>query len=158
MRGYTKADIEFHNDGGIGRPYYPAVNVKCYRFGPSLEAVADRFGCSEGTAQKALNIAFECQQDSFWNFDGAKDIVEYHFPYAKFYSAGRSAGWLIVEGLSDADTWDAIELNKWALFECTVKREIEYLCSDENVLELIEINRWAEDTQALESAIGEALD
>ncbi len=73
------------------------------------------------------------------------------------YSAGRSAGWLIVTGISDPDEWDGVMLNRWALFERAVKAEVEYRTSTESILEDIAANQWAHDQQALEADVADAL-
>lgn len=132
------------------------VNVKAYNF-TDVDAVTDRFGCSEATAQKALEMAFECQQESFWETYDSEEMA-YFFPgnrNAQVYSAGRSGGWLVVEGLPDVEDWDAVMLGRWRRFEIAVNANVKYLTSDEQVLELIEINEWAMDKDALDTMLRE---
>jgi hypothetical protein len=40
---------------------------------------------------------------------------------AKVWSAGRSSGWCVVDGLPDVDSWDAIALGRWARFARDVR-------------------------------------
>ena len=40
--------------------------------------------------------------------------------HVNVYSAGRSGGWLVVDGLPDIDTWDAIDLGVWRRFDKAV--------------------------------------
>jgi hypothetical protein len=42
-------------------------------------------------------------------------------PVAKVYSDGRSGGWLVVHGLPDVETWDAIALGRWAKFNKMIR-------------------------------------
>ena len=147
-KGYTKDDIEFHRDG-YG-PMRPAVNVKVYHY-PSVWDVMDDFDCSEETAEKALEYAFESAQYRFW--EEAQEIADWHlsnhFGKVKVYSEGRSGGWLVVHGLAYRDEvedyWDALDLTAWYAFEKAIRAEIKYLCSWEYIKEDIEANRWAEE-------------
>ena len=41
--------------------------------------------------------------------------------HVQVYSEGRSGGWLVVSGLDDVESWDAIALGRWARFQ----RQIE---------------------------------
>lgn len=155
--GYTKEDVKRHNSGGIGGPYYPAVNVKVYHY-PSADQIADHFGCSIEQAEQAGQFAFESAQHRFWN-ETAQMLADYilapHFGPVTVYSAGRSAGWLIVEGLTPryfqhdreavTTTWDAIDLAKWRKFEREIKAEVAYLTSWDYVRDDIEANRWVEE-------------
>lgn len=54
-----------------------------------------------------------------WRFTGNKvPRKRYH---VQAYSAGRSGGWLVVDGLPDIDDWDAIALNDWRRFHKCVR-------------------------------------
>jgi len=51
----------------------------------------------------------------------------------KVWSAGRSGGWLVVEGLPPVETWDALATSKWASFARRVRAiadDIPYLMRD----------------------------
>jgi hypothetical protein len=164
VKGYTKDDVQMHSEG-FGRGARPAVNVKAYRF-PTTDQVVERFGCSEETAGKALEYAFELACYSFWEV-GATNIAEHYFGPAyghvthkdrKVWQEGRQGGWLVVHDLPDLDEWDGVMLNRWALFERSCRREVAYLTSWEQVEGSIEANGWALDQTAIEGAVGAALD
>jgi len=145
MRRFTKADVEMHADG-FGRAGHPAVNVKVYRF-PSVDEIVDRFGCSEATAVKAGNYAFEMEQEVFW--EDAKELAREVFGNVKVYSEGRSGGWLVVHGLPDVGSWDAITVSAWGRFERQLKADIAYRTSKDSVFGDIEANEWAMDDASL---------
>ncbi len=166
MRGYTKADVDLHSDGFAQRGQ-PAVNVKV-RYGFGVERVQARFGCSEATAEKAAEFAFEAASEAFWNWL-APEQADYYFGPCKVYSEGRSNGWLVLapklEGslvtnrplLPPVEEWDGIMLNKWALFERAIRAEVAYLSSWEWVEDMIEANEWAVDQTAIEGMLATAL-
>ena len=143
---YRKADIDTHNDGGIGGPQYPAVNVKT-RHWPDADLVRRTFECSENRAEWASQAAYDMHAESFW--ESAGDDAEYMLGPCKVYSAGRSGGWLIVEGLPPIESWDAIMVAKWGRFERAMHAEVEYLCSDEAIVDSIRANEWALDADAI---------
>lgn len=140
---YTRDDVERHTEGYYGYGY-PAVNVKVRHF-VSSDKIAERFGCSEDTAIKAAEFAFNAACEMFWQ--EVQDTAEECLPRwgIKAYSAGRSGGWLIIKGLQDVEEWDAVMLAKWRHFEKIIKAEVAYRTSEECILEDIEANRWAED-------------
>lgn len=41
--------------------------------------------------------------------------------HVNVYSAGRSGGWLVVDGLPDIDEWDAIALGRWRRFDAAIR-------------------------------------
>lgn len=43
-------------------------------------------------------------------------------PAVKVWSAGRQGGWLVVDGLPGVESWDAIELARWARFAKSVEQ------------------------------------
>lgn len=139
MSKFTKEDVQFHEDRPWGE-LYPAINVKCYNYIHSRK-VQEKFKCSEKTADKALEFAFESAQERFWE-DAQEEAKEIIWEGVKIYSAGRSGGWLIAQKLGDVKDWDAIALSKWRKFVKYVENEIKYLCSEEYVLEEIEANKW----------------
>lgn len=141
-----KSDVETHNDRMYGNQY-PAVNVKIYRQNsspPMSHEVAEKFGCSEKQAEKALEFWFNMAQESFWEniTDAIKEVYEKWHYSIEVYSAGRSGGWLIVKGLPEIETWDAAMLGKWGRV-CKICRDaIRYHCSKEAVFEDIDANEW----------------
>ena len=143
MPRYSKADIETHS-GGMYRKARPALNVKVYHY-PTTGKVEDAFKCSEATASKALEYAFESAQQRFW--EDAQEMARDTFgQHVKVYSEGRSGGWLVVEGINeDVGSWDAIAVIKWGRLAKWATREIAFLTSWEYVRDDIQANRWAED-------------
>lgn len=152
-RRFRKLDIERHTDHGYGT-YYPAVNVKVQSLDCTIDDVAQRFGCTEDQAEKALGIAWDSECEQFWAYwqdttgdleNGLYGSPEYaHFPGYKVmvYAAGRSGGWLIVEGLPPVEEWDAILVSRWGRFVKDVMADIEYRQGKECLLAGIEANEW----------------
>lgn len=134
-----KQDVEVY--GG-----YPAVNVKVHNFGPSIDQIVERFGCSEATAEKALGFAWESATQGFWEYwQDTSDpaTMPYFADYrVKVYGEGRSGGHLVVHGLPEVESWDAIMLSKWAKFEREVREDVDYRSSAEVIMEGIEANQW----------------
>lgn len=142
MARYRKEDVQIHNDGRIRGPQYPAVNVKCYDFARGLD-IAERFKCSEAVADKAEQFAFDAACEGFWE-DAKFSASERFGSRAKVFSAGRSGGWLIVDGIGHPDDWDAVALARWRGFERDCRRVMEHYARADSVAEMIEANRWAE--------------
>lgn len=156
MRGYTKADVEGHRVGYGGKAF-PSVNVKA---GPmrdvSADRVRERFGCSESTAEQALEFCWESACEDFWR-DMAEDTAHYYLgEHVKVYQEGRSGGWLIVDNLPEVSEWDGVMLNSWALFERAARRAVDYLTSWEQYEEAILANEWAMDSDSLTRMLEEA--
>lgn len=139
MRRYTRDDVDLHNDGGIGGPYYPAVKVKVYGGWPYPEQVVKHFGCSEAQAEQALEWAWDSAVSLFWENAQvlADDMLKSHFGEVEAFSAGRMGGWLVVAGLPDVETWDAISLAKWRSFERAIRADVEDRCNWESVKPLL---------------------
>ena len=136
-----KSEIQFHS-AGFGRQSHPAVKVKCYNFARGLDVAAE-FKCDEATAERALEFAWKSECEDFW--EQAQELAEYNLgPGVTIYSEGRSSGWLVVHGLPDVETWDAIAVNRWFRFVRGVEADIAYRTSATNVREAIAANRWAE--------------
>lgn len=136
---YTKGDVEFHRDG-YG-PVRPAVNVKVGLLNWPLEEL----GVSDELAEEAGNLAFELAQEAFWN-EIAPDWAQECLGDVEVFSEGRSAGWLVVDGLEDFETWDAIQLAKWHKFEAGIRDIIRVLTSWDRVKENIETFGMLEDS------------
>lgn len=133
-----KSDIETRYEYGRR---VPAVNVKVYNV-PSTNVVIERFGCDEKTAEQALSYSHDSQQQIFWE-DIHAVVLDIFGSHAKAYSAGRSGGWLVVNGLPDIESWDAIAVGRWAKLCKYCRDEIAYRTSAEAMLEDIEANQWA---------------
>ena len=146
MKGYTKQCVETHGAGGIGGPYYPAVNVKVYGCDVDTDKIVSRYACTEAEAQEALNIAWEQARVVFWHWNAPDDAENVFGHGAKVFSAGRSDGWLIVEGIGFPEDWDGVQLHKWAVFEKYIKQAVDGCSDDEALLESIYANRWAGPT------------
>lgn len=144
MTKYTKESVEMHGDGWNNRNRQPAINVKCYDF-PSVYKIADHYGkdAESPEVEKVMEWLFESFQQSFWE-DAQNDAEEIFGSRVKVHSAGRSGGWLIVDGLKDFDDWDAIDLAKWRKFERWMKGSIptdnaEWLSA---MIDTIDANEW----------------
>lgn len=138
-----KTDIQTHRDG-FGRKSRPAVNVKVYSF-PTVADVQERFpACDDATAEKALECAFENSCSSFWECvqDTAEHYLSKRFGNVKVYSEGRSGGWLVVEGASDIESWNALDVSAWGNFARAINSDVQYRTSKEYVLEDIEANEY----------------
>jgi hypothetical protein len=138
-----KSDVETHADNWA-RGGNPAINIKLWReYRPELDShdISEHFGCDLETAERAGEFWFESAQESFWNT--IPDVVSEIFPGCECYSEGRSGGWLVVHGLPEVESWDAVMLGKWSKLCRIVRDEIKYLCSREYMLEDIEDNQWA---------------
>lgn len=161
MKGYTKSDVTCRRVG-YGGHAFPTVNVKSYAY-IGTERVIDRFGCSEATAQRALEWVWESACESFWEKDGdAHELADHYLSrYAyhvrdKVNQDGRSGGWLVVDGLPEVSEWDGALLNSWALFERAIRRAVDYLTSWEWAEDMIAANEWALDHAAIERMLEEA--
>lgn len=135
---YTKQDIDTHTERYYGRAY-PAVCVKV-RKTPSIDKIQEHFKCSEKQAEKAAGYAWEMACRIFW--EDVEELAKELLGNVTAYSAGRSNGWLIVKGLPDIASWDAIQLAKWRKFEKTVLNDVEYLMSWDQWTDNIEANKW----------------
>lgn len=138
-RRYTKNDVETHS-ASYYAPYYPAVNVKVRNF-PTYK-IQDHYNLTDEQAEELCNIAFEAAQEFFW-YDIAPMIADDKFDdNVKIYSAGRSSGWLIVDGLPPIESWDAVILAKWRSFENAIKAEVKFRTSAETLIDDIDANGW----------------
>ena len=108
-----KSEMKFHGVG-YGSSIVPAVNVKVDRFDPDLSEFpgmtreyiqgADSDG---GWFNLACGDGFEWLQE---------EAIRIFGPGVKVYSEGRNGGWAIVDGLPDFESWDAIQVSRWARF------------------------------------------
>ncbi len=116
-------NVQFHRNG-YG-PSYPAVNVKVHKgmteglreFRQYEPEASPRF--TEEWIRENLN---DDQIESWWQdacqlgFEQAEGIGQEIFDNVKIYSEGRSSGWIVVHGLKDFESWNAVDLAKWAKF------------------------------------------
>jgi len=158
MRRFTKDDVETHREG-YGYTRLPAVNVKSYVY-IDPDKVVDVYHCSEATAEQAVQNAWECHAQSFWETDTDSEL-DYFFGAhhgLKVYSEGRSSGWLVVKGLPEIESWDAIAVARWGRFARAIRLQVDYLCSIEAMLETIGVNGWALDADAFTYEVNACLD
>lgn len=73
-----------------------------------------------------MAAAEEMTRENGWEM--AKELAAEVFgSQVKTWSSGRSGGWLIVEGLPDVESWDAIALSRWARFARGVQEILDDL-------------------------------
>lgn len=147
MARFSKSDIEFH--GG-----HVAINAKAYHFAGSLDIykLSEKYGCSEEKAQEAMNWAWESQCEVFWEDAQEMGIILGNiFGAVKIYSEGRSGGWLVpsmkyghafMADREDVEHWDAIKVSTWGRYVRAIKQLMDWLCSEDEVAELIDMNDW----------------
>ena len=142
---YTKDDVQRRSNGHYGA-MYPAVNVKAYRF-PSVYEIEPSFpGACSVDLERALGYAFESACEGFWQDlqESLREDPDFYFPGYRLTISqdGRSGGWLVVQGLPDFESWDAIMLARWRRFERIIKQDIAWRCSSDSVIEDIHANHW----------------
>lgn len=154
MAKFKKTDVEMHSDGYGWSNAHPAIDVKVHgRLGASIDDVVEKFGCSKDQAEKALEMAFDAECHSFWEYwcdpgsmgNGLTGSPEYaYFPHEKVTveCQGRSGGWLVVKGLPPVEEWDAVMVSRWAKFQRHVLADMEFHISKEALLEAINMNQW----------------
>lgn len=147
-----KSQIETHSDGF--RPSHPAVNVKD-RSPYILPKLMAHFRCCEATALSAHETAFRWHQESFW--DSAQEQADHHLGAGfKIYSEGRQGGWLVVHGLPEVETWDAIRVSAWSRFAKAIRAEVDYQTGFEAIRDTIEANDLAPADALLDDKDAEA--
>lgn len=141
----TKADVETHHVGYGGR-HYPAVNVKVYADlddGISrMEYADDREAFrtwvrDHVTDAEVYEVWWPAACESMFE-QAAEDAKELFGRHVRCYLEGRSGGWLIVDGLPEIDTWDAIMLGKWRRFAKWARGNADYVPA--SAADLIAIN------------------
>lgn len=150
-----KADVVIRQECGR---QYPALNVKVHGgLNWGAERIAKEFRVPLAQAERAGELAFESAQERFWNeralnalnfamldADRASEVKPAGLqpsPY-NVMSAGRSGGWLIVEGLPPVDSWDAVQFGQWRKFARLIRDEIADLLAWEQIRDAIEANNW----------------
>jgi hypothetical protein len=76
---------------------------------------------SEMGWERAVESAGEVFGEAFGHYDHKRRRV---------WSAGRSGGWLVVEGLPDVETWDAVAVARWSRFAREVRAILDGLAFD----------------------------
>lgn len=148
-----KSDVETRYIRG---EHLPAVNVKVHgSVAPAILETVERdtgetgfaaWGAAlldadkwpEWTWESALEIGWETLRNDAEELLGAGVTVE---------SDGRSGGWCVVIGLPEIETWDAVQLAKWARFAKWARQEadaIPYLMAD-----VLAINTYAAERERL---------
>lgn len=136
MKGFTKADVEYH--GYAGR-MVPAVNVKVdlggyMRQNKAYKSLWNAQETRPWVTEEQWNTAFYWACESGW--EDLEEIARDIFGNNRYvdrqgatkyrinvYSEGRSGGWAIVDGIDeDVALWDAIALNRWAKFATAARR------------------------------------
>lgn len=121
----TKADVQIHIDGYAG-PGVPAFNVKMRRYVDDLPEsewadvradlglTATDFGWAWCQAHMTIEeIQRWTDEAATGNYDAFAEQITETFPGATCNTEGRSGGWVIVNGLPDIESWDAVMLAKW---------------------------------------------
>lgn len=140
-----KSQIETRRDRDTRNREMPCINVKVYRWGAYSHNVAEHFGCTDSTAEQACQFHFESVQQRFWEEvqEQAAELWPAYSP--KVWSAGRSGGWLVVDGLPEVESWDAIMVGKWSRLARWCREEIAYQFTREVIFDNIESNQWHKD-------------
>lgn len=118
----------------------PAVNVKCYEFWPKNSERNPEWP-EDFTEEWARERLSEDTLSEWWwdacafGFERLQTDAEECFPgwSVQVYSAGRSGGWAIVEGLPPVADWDAIMLSRWARYARWARQQaddVPYLTAD----------------------------
>ena len=83
-------------------------------------------------------------QEDFWDWT-AQILLERGFDGdGEIYSAGRSGGWLIVDGVGEVEDWDATDCDRWGEFVGAIQDEVKWRTSKDTLLETIDTNEWLE--------------
>lgn len=137
-----KSDVEIsYHQGHHG---CPMVNVKHHLWVPDLIRKYKDNGTHEFSDDAGFWAWLEEQWDSSnydaWDsadewarelcWEDARECAHDIWPFRELgvWGAGRSGGWLVVEGLRPVEDWDAIELGRWARFVRRIEaiRDEEY--------------------------------
>lgn len=140
-----KSQIETRRDRDTRHREMPCINVKVYRWGADASDVAERFSCSQDTAEKACGYYFDSACSQFW--EQAPEWAAELWPGYRLnvYADGRSGGWLVVDGLPDVESWDAVMVAKWSKLARMCREEIAYQFMREQIFDAIESNQWHKD-------------
>lgn len=141
-----EVQISYHN----GHRCAPMINIKMYgENAPKLPSTSDvmaRFACSETQAENALEFATRQACEMFWeDYQSSGSQIKINGCSVKVWSAGRCGGWLVVCGLPEVKSWDAIMLGAWARFRSDVIRTMRAYLSTEALMDYIDSNEWWKD-------------
>lgn len=160
--GYKKSDVKtsYHN----GHQGDPMVNVKVNgRWDMDLAkitAIAADNGYGADAAQFVLELLDDDQRssdlfalacESGWEMLET-DARELFGSHVKVWSAGRSGGWAVVQGLRDVESWDAVALAKWRRFERWATDAASGIPYDMVVTALINDWEWEADERKAAAA------
>lgn len=83
-------------------------------------------------------------KEDFWRYWISQDAAETYFPNmgVELCSAGRSDGWLEVEGLPEVDTWDEDLFEQWETFENDIKTSLNENIKPETWADVVRANEW----------------
>lgn len=157
-RRYRKSDIDTHYDHGRS---LPAFNVKVYATCDDATAkrVATDNGYDPTQFMEWLRTAYasdtgyeedwECPEWA-WNSacEGESEYFQEWLPELlgrddiKSWHEGRQGGWLVVDGLPDIDSWDAIMVNRWGKAERIAKEIASHI--PYHALSLLVLNEYDE--------------
>jgi hypothetical protein len=156
---YAKADVETRYEN---RRTLPCVNVKVYA--GLTRSVVDKVRNDNGGHDGfTLDWMEDNEERLRWTFESAcemgwetlqQDAEEIFGKGVKVWSAGRSGGWAVVEGLPDVESWDAIALARWRKFEKFAKAEaadVPYRMADLAYINVYE----AEHAEAIDAYVAD---
>ena len=118
----------------------PALNVKCRNW-PDVSAAFP--GVEAAILERAETWAWNSAVRQFWDL-AQQEARTIYSDSAKVFSAGRSGGWLVVDGVGVPEDWDAADRERWDLFEHNVRDTMAALMDRAAWIEDIHMNRWAE--------------
>lgn len=157
-----KADVQtsYHQ----GSHDLPMVNVKIHGWGMRDVDYSELDIAAEDAADFGWDWIeshlTEQQIDGWWSLacehgweDAERDAEEIFGPNVNVYSEGRCGGWLVVSGLPDVESWDAIMLSKWKRFAKWVRAAADYVPS--SAAELIYINVYETEREKWDAALAE---
>lgn len=149
-----KADVQTsYHQGSRG---LPMVNVKVHGWGmrevdySTIDRAEEHADFDWDWIEANLS---EEEIDGWWSLacehgweDADNDAAELFGSSAKVYSEGRCGGWLVVSGLADIESWDAIMLGKWKRFAKWMRSIADYVPS--STAELIYLNVYEPKAEA----------
>lgn len=162
-----EVQISYHQDGH-GCPMlnvrvdYPICRDAWHALAAEVEACTGMAGFAawfdalpdDGeAAQWAFDAA--CEQGAESAVESAGEIFGAAFGHhadreRRVWQTGRSGGWLYVEGLPDVETWDAVQLGKWARFAKVCAETVAGI--PYAALDLLAFNAYAAECEAFAAA------
>lgn len=111
----------------------PGISVKSYNFPRTW--FFESLGLDEGTAGPVCEKVFEECSAYFW-LEADKICQDIYGPSANVMQAGRSGGWLCVDGLPEVTSWRKIWRGKWYDFEKRIHELFVEVNSEEYVKQI----------------------